>query len=132
MVLSALALQLLLQVRAAFPVVWRRALLMRLPTCHCRRERSATDALRVGPSACRYRPFPEELYGAKAAEYPLIGTRQDLVDEEVSRIGFSAISSSLPLPFAEREKQWEINRSTPQLGLRDALELHPGLSTGRG
>mmetsp|Transcript_16089 Transcript_16089/g.40885 ORF Transcript_16089/g.40885 Transcript_16089/m.40885 type:complete len:451 (-) Transcript_16089:81-1433(-) len=31
---------------------------------------------------CRYRPFPEELYGAKAAEYPLIGTRQDLVDEE--------------------------------------------------
>lgn len=30
---------------------------------------------------CRYRPFPEEIFGIQAAEYPLIGTRQEIVDE---------------------------------------------------
>jgi hypothetical protein len=31
----------------------------------------------------RYRPFPEEIFGIQAAEYPLIGTRQEIVDENV-------------------------------------------------
>ncbi|KAK9810018.1 hypothetical protein WJX72_003455 [[Myrmecia] bisecta] len=44
---------------------------------------------------CRYRPFPEEQYGARALEHPLIATRWDVADEAIGQ-------SADDLPLLER------------------------------